>query len=98
MGEVQYRDIIRRPIITEKSTIQKEKMNKVAFEVSPYANKIEIKRAIETIFNVHVMKVNVLNIPGKRRRVGRNEGITSGWKKAYVTLKKGEFIDFFEGT
>ncbi len=89
--------IIRRPIITEKGTLQKELANRVTFEVNPDANKIEIKQAIEKIFKVRVLNVCTLNQRGKIKRVGRQKGKCRDWKKAIVTLKAEDQIEFFEG-
>ncbi len=89
--------VLRRPLITEKSNLMKEEFNQIAFEVDRRANKIEIKEAVKKLFNVHVVKVRTFTMLGKRKRVGRTEGRTSSWKKAIVTLKEGERIDFFEG-
>jgi large subunit ribosomal protein L23 len=89
--------IIRRPIITEKGTIQKDESNKVTFEVHPDANKKEIKDAVERIFKVHVLGVQTLNQRGKIKRVGRYQGKRRNWKKAIVTLKPEDQIEFFEG-
>ncbi len=89
--------IIRRPLITEKSTINKENNNQLAFEVAPRANKVEIRRAIESIFNVRVLKVRTIQVIGKKKRVGRIIGKRRNWKKAIVTLGPGERIEFFEG-
>ena len=89
--------ILKRPIITEKGTLQKEKFNKMTFEVNPKANKIEVKQAVETLFKVKVLSVHMMNIAGKKKRLGRSLGKKSDWKKAIVTLKEGERIDFFEG-
>ncbi|MEW6443700.1 MAG: 50S ribosomal protein L23 [bacterium] len=89
--------VIRRPIITEKSTSLKEESNKVSFEVHPEANKREIKAAIERIFKVHVVGVRTFNQTGKQKRVGRHRGYRSDWKKAIVTLKPEDRIEFFEG-
>lgn len=91
-------EIIKRPVITEKATLQKERQNKVTFEVARDANKAEIKEAVEKLFNVKVEGVNVMNVRGKRRRLGRLWGKRPDWKKAIVTLKPGYSIDFFEGT
>ena len=91
----QY-DIIKRPLITEKVDIESEN-TKYAFEVIKSANKIEIKNAIEAIFKVKVSDVNTINLPGKVRRIGKNIGKRSTWKKAIVTLKEGYKIDFLEG-
>ena len=89
--------IIRRPIITEKGTLQKEQGNMVTFEVHPDANKKEIKAAVETIFKVHVLRVRTQNQLGKLKRVGRNIGKRPDWKKAIVTLRAEDHIEFFEG-
>ncbi|MEE9324507.1 MAG: 50S ribosomal protein L23 [Dehalococcoidia bacterium] len=88
-------EIVRRPIITEKSTALQDK-NKYAFEVSSKANKIQIKQSVEKAFNVKVTKVNVITMPGKTRYVGRRRVCSSPWKKAIVTLKEGEKIEIFE--
>jgi large subunit ribosomal protein L23 len=92
-----YSKVIIRPLLTEKNAVLKEVRNKVVFEVAPDANKIEIKRAVEEAFKVSVQSVNVLNIRGKLKRVGRNMGRRRDWKKAVVTLKEGSTIEFFEG-
>ena len=89
--------IIIRPIITEKSNIAKEEHNQVVFEVSPKANKIEIKQAVEKLFDVKVLKVRTINMRGKPKRWGRIVGKRKNWKKAIVTLAEGYSIDFFEG-
>ena len=90
-------DIIRRPVITEKTNIQKDEANQVTFEVDPRANRIEIKRAVEQIFNVKVADARTMNVSGKVKRRGRIEGKRRNWKKAIVTLMPGERIEFFEG-
>lgn len=89
--------IVKKPIITEKSTILRAENNKVTFWVDIKANKNEVKKAIESAFNVKVVDVNSMRIPGKRKRMGRSEGMTSTRKKVYVTLKEGEKIDIIEG-
>ena len=89
--------IIKRPLITEKSTIIKEMHNQLVFEVDRRANKIEIKKAVERIFKVQVEDVRTMNYQGKRKRLGRSEGRRRHWKKAVVTLKPGQKIEFFEG-
>ena len=89
--------ILIKPLITEKSTIQKETYNQVAFEVHPRANKIEIRQALERAFNVRVVMVRTMNMSGKKKRTGRFFGRRSNWKKAVVTLAPGDRIDFFEG-
>jgi large subunit ribosomal protein L23 len=89
--------IIRRPLVTEKSTQQKEKSNQYAFEVDPKANKIEIQSAVERLFKVPVFLVRTVRVLGKVKRLGRKYGKRPDWKKAIVTLKEGDRIDFFEG-
>jgi large subunit ribosomal protein L23 len=89
--------IILRPIITEKSTWKKDSNHEVCFEVDKHANKIQIKEATEKLFKVKVDKVRIVKKTGKKRRVGRNEGWTKDWKKAYIKLKDGEkMIEYFE--
>lgn len=93
---MRIQDVIRRPLITEKSTIERER-NIVAFEVARQANKIEIRRAVEAQFKgVKVADVRVANVHGKMRRQGMFSGQLPDWKKAYVRLSKGD-IEFFEG-
>ena len=88
--------VIRRPIIlTEKANLLREKHNQVVFEVSRAANKVQIKDAVQKLFNVHVMGVNTMVMRGKDRRMGRGYSKTQNWKKAVVTLKDGDTIDFF---
>lgn len=89
--------VVKRPVVTEKSNKQKELSNQIAFEVDRRANKIEIKQAIERLFNVKVLKVNTLRVEGKEKRMGRTKGRTRQWKKAIVTLRAGDHIEFFEG-
>ncbi len=89
--------IIKKPLFTEKGTIIKETENKLLVEVAMEANKIEIKNAFEKIFNVKVEKVATLKKPGKWKRYGRSIGKTPQRKKAVVTLRKGEKLDFIEG-
>jgi large subunit ribosomal protein L23 len=93
---LQY-DIIIRPIVTEKTNIQKEAANQVTFEVDRKANRIEVRRAIEQIFNVRVANVRTMQIRGKFKRRGRVIGKRRDWKKAIVTLRPGDRIEFFEG-
>ena len=90
-------EVLRCPLITEKSTsLQAE--GKYSFEVAREANRQQVKQAVEKAFNVGVTAVNVLTVPGKERRVGRRMVLTQPWKKAIVTLKPGDKIEFFEGT
>lgn len=89
--------VLIAPLITEKSTLAGEAGNQVVFRVHPQANKVSIKKAIETLFQVKVEQVRTMQYLGKRRRVGRSQGNKAAWKKAYVTLREGDRIDFFEG-
>jgi large subunit ribosomal protein L23 len=89
--------ILKRPLISEKSTSQKELYNKLFFEVDRRANKIEIKQAVERIFKVDVLDVFTLNMKGKTRRVGRRLTKRPDWKKAIVTIKPGQQVKVFEG-
>lgn len=95
MKEAQ--EIIRRPLVTEKSGQQKETNNQYVFEVRKDSNKIEIQKAVERLFKVKVLQVHTLNVLGKEKRVGRKYGKRPDWKKAVVTLKEGDRIEFFEG-
>ncbi len=90
-------EILKRPLITEKSTIQKEAQNQLTFEVARKSNKVEIRRAVEKVFNVHVVGVRTMQMRGKGKRFGRTMGRRRHWKKALVTLAKGEHVEFFEG-
>jgi len=90
-------DIIKRPLITEKTSIQKEASNQLSFEVERKSNRVEIKRSIEKIFNVKVIGLQTMQVKGKKKRRGRIVGRRRDWKKAIVTLGPGERIDFFEG-
>lgn len=89
-------DVIFGPLITEKGTLVNEEANQVVFKVRAWANKVEIQNAVERLFKVKVLKVRTVNYLGKMRRVGRTFGRRASWKKAYVTLKQGDRIDFFE--
>lgn len=89
--------ILKRPLVTEKSTIEKAEHNKLVFEVDRHANKIEIKEAVEQIFKVDVLDVTTTNMKGKRKRVGRFFTKRPDWKKAMVTIKPGQRVEFFEG-
>lgn len=90
-------DIILHPLVTERSTDLREGMNKVVFLVNPHANKHQVKRAVEETLKVKVEKVNIINVGGKKTRLGRFEGKKPDRKKAVVTLKKGEKLQIFEG-
>ena len=89
--------VLKKPLITEKSTQMLAEGNWVAFQVHSKANKIQIKNAVEKIFGVTVTRVNTLVVPGKYRRFGRTIGHTKSWKKAMLRLKKGDKIELFEG-
>ncbi len=90
------RTILKRPLLTEKSTRVQEQLNQIAFEVETTANKHQIQEAIEKRFDVKVTKVRTMNFRGKLKRQGRFEGRQSSWKKAIVTLAEGQKIEFFE--
>lgn len=97
MAELHIYDIIRRPVITEKSSILSEDENKFVFEVASEANKIQIREAVEIIFDVDVVKVNTMVMPAKRGRRGRRWYMRSKqWKKAIVTLDAGDTIKLFD--
>jgi large subunit ribosomal protein L23 len=93
---IEYR-IIRRPLITEKTVLLKEKANQFVFEVDRAANRIEIRNAVEKIFKVKVASVKTIQVKGKTKQRGRIIGKRKDWKKAIVRLLPGERIDFFEG-
>ena len=90
-------EVVRKPLITEKSNIGREETNIVTFAVDPRANKHEIKRAIEQLFDVNVLAVRTMRMPRKTRRVGKFSGRKPEWKKAIVQLVEGQTIEFFEG-
>lgn len=92
----QYQ-IVKRPLLTEKSDRLRETNNQYCFEVDVRANKLEVKAAIESLFEVKVSSVRIQNRIGKAKRMGRFTGKRADWKKAFVTLKEGEVIELFEG-
>jgi large subunit ribosomal protein L23 len=92
----ELHDILIRPLVTEKSTHLSEEQNTYVFEVGRSANKHQIKAAVESLFGVNVTDVRTLNVRGKMKRFGRFYGKRSNWKKAYVTLADGDFLNFFE--
>jgi large subunit ribosomal protein L23 len=94
---VNLHEIIRRPLVTEKSNLAREEQNVVTLAVDPRANKHEIRRAVETLFQVKVMDVRTMRMPRKTRRVGKTMGRKAEWKKAIVRLAEGQSIEFFEG-
>jgi large subunit ribosomal protein L23 len=85
--------IIKRPLLTEKSTRKKEEINEVTFEVDRRANRSEVKMAVQTLFKVKVQRVNLMQMEGKKKRVGKKVGRTANWKKALVRLAPGEAIE-----
>lgn len=90
-------DVIRRPLVTEKSNIGREENNVVTLAVDPRANKHDVKRAVESLFEVEVVRVRTQRMPRKTRRVGKTMGRKPEWKKALVELAEGQTIEFFEG-
>lgn len=97
MAEIHLYDVLRRPVVTEKSNIMSEALNQYVFEVAPDANKRQIKQAIEVIFEKHVRKVNTMVMPAKRGIRGRNPYVRSQqWKKAIVSLEPGETLELFD--
>lgn len=89
----QYYGVVRRPVVTEKSTSMQAMRNQFTFEVADGANKVEVRKAIETLFSVKVVKVNMVSVPSKQKRTFGRPGETRPWKKAVVTLRKGDSID-----
>lgn len=90
-----HQDILVRPVVSEKG-YEEQQFGKYRFEVHPHATKIDVKHAVEAIYKVNVTRVNMIRQAGKRRRLRFRIGTTPEWKKAIVTLKEGEHIDFFE--
>jgi large subunit ribosomal protein L23 len=90
-------DVIQQPLVTEKSNIAREEANIATFRVDPNASKHDIRRAVETLFEVKVAKVRTMQQPGKKKRVGKHIGRRPAWKKAIVELAEGQTIEFFEG-
>ena len=93
---LQTLEILRRPIITEKSTVMQEE-GRYTFEVAPDATKHQIRRAVEVAFDVTVVRVNTMNLKGKRKKLGPRFSRARAWKKAIVSLKRGDTITIFEG-
>jgi len=89
--------VIKRPLITEKSTTARDEENKYLFEVDRRATKIEIRNAVEKIFKVRVLDVRTINMTGKKKRMGRITGRRNNWKKAMITLPPGSSIEIYEG-
>jgi len=90
-------DVIRRPLVTEKSTVARETSNLVTLAVDPRASKHDVQRAVETLFDVKVVSVRTMRMAPKLRRVGKSAGRKPEWKKALVQLAEGQSIEFFEG-
>ena len=88
--------VLQKPLLTEKGMVLQEMNNQVVFKVDPAANKFEIKRAVESIFNVTVETVRTCNVKGKKKRMGKHMGQRASWKKAIVNLAEGSTIDFLE--
>lgn len=96
MAEIHLYEVLKRPVITEKSAVQSDELNQYVFEVAPDANKIQIKEAVELIFEVTVLNVNTMVMPAKRGRRGRNWYLRSRqWKKAIVTVAPDDKIELF---
>ena len=96
MAELHIYDVLRRPVVSEKTAVMTDEKNQYVFEVADEANKIQIKEAVEVIFEVDVVKVNTMIVPAKRGRRGRNWYLRSKqWKKAVVTLAKDQTIELF---
>lgn len=93
---VNVYQVLKRPIITEKNTILSSQ-GKYSFEIAKEASKQQVQEAVEKMFKVSVIGVNVITVPGKMRRVGKSRGMTSPWRKAVVTLQPGQRIELFEG-
>lgn len=89
----QYYDVLRRPLVTEKTTSMQERCNQYCFEVASTSNKVEVRKAVETLFSVKVESVNILRMPSKHRRMFGRPGATRPWKKAIVTLREGDTIE-----
>lgn len=94
---MKIHDVIQRPVVTEKSSIAREEANIATFRVDPYATKLQIRQAVEQLFEVKVTNVRTMQQPGKKKRVGRSVGRKPAWKKAIVELAEGHTIEFFEG-
>jgi large subunit ribosomal protein L23 len=90
-------DVIRRPLVTEKSTMARELGNVISLAVDPRASKYDVQRAVETLFDVKVLSVRTMRMAPKLRRVGKSQGRKPEWKKALVKLAEGQTIEFFEG-
>lgn len=97
MNQYEIANILKAPVVSEKSTLLAENQNRFVFKVQKQATKQQVKKAVELMFDVEVQAVQVLNVTGKKKRFGRNIGKRPDWKKAYVRLKPGFDIDFALG-
>lgn len=93
---MDHRLVLKRPLLTEKATIARETRREYAFEVAREANKLQIKEAVESRFDVKVENIRTMTVAGKNRRMGAHEGKRADWKKALVTLREGQVIDLYE--
>ena len=96
MGSIKLEDILRRPVITEKGALMQQYQNAHVFEVDRAANKLQIKQAVEKLFEVKVLNVRTMVMPRKWKRVGRQVGQTQPWKKAVITLAEGQTLEAIE--
>jgi large subunit ribosomal protein L23 len=96
-GAMHQYEVLKRPILTEKSNYLANALHRYTFEVADHATKQQVQQAVQAIFNVQVVAVNMINVHGKTRRFGRHVGHTSSWRKAIVTLVAGQSVTFFEG-
>jgi len=94
---MELTEVIRRPLVTEKSTAARDELNQYIFEVDRKATKVEIQKAVESLFKVKVMDVRTANVQGKKRRLGKHAGKRRDWKKAFVTVAPGSSIEIYEG-
>ncbi|MBS1262303.1 MAG: 50S ribosomal protein L23 [Calditrichaeota bacterium] len=92
----RLRKLLKRPLQTEKAVAMTERGNTYVFEVPKHANKVELRRAVETLFEVKVVQIRTVKLPGKKKRMGRFEGMRPGVKKAYVTLAEGQELELYE--
>lgn len=93
---MKLHDVIKKPLITEKA-VRGKAFGQYVFAVAIQATKTDVKRAVETLFKVKVDAIQTLRVPGRAKRVGKHQAMTSDWKKAVVTLKQGQSIELFEG-
>jgi large subunit ribosomal protein L23 len=94
--KIEMHRVLVQPLLTEKITGLREKTNTVGFVVHPEANRVQVRQAVEALLKVKVEKVNLMNVRGKVKRLGRFSGKRSDWKKAFVTLKEGEKLEMYE--